>query len=283
MCQLWANLSLGLLLLLQHCSIPPPQMKLLLLHTSPTLISFVIFLNFCVFFFFLQKEIPHRGWVTWLLIASPPLNCKPECRRSLCAAAPCMFYVTFTGALCWGNWALNERAEKWHLLCWFVFLSFFAGINLVASVSGLLSLCWGHCQINFMLLLPKQPWRMCDFFACVKLAVVWFHGRKRGGRSERYPEITNSPPLWLPFRFKVVLVCSEPRHVHVTDIPHLKGWKGLACRLCCKGWSQRPVWNILWPVFFFQKAYSKIPRDNSTKINIYINTLHEKHPTNKKS
>lgn len=270
--------------------IPPPQVKLLLLHTSPTLfvILVVIFPNFCCFLFGLRlRNIPSR---LSHLIADSITSSRLQTWMQPVPVCHGPMYVLCDLYLCplLGELSAERTSRKMAptlLICLFVLFFF-----LPEETWSLPSLvCWGH----------SVTWILCDYFpnspdvcAISRLfkigsdVVSW--EEKRGGHSEHYPGITDSPPSWFPFRFTVALVCSEPRHVRVTDIPHLKGWKGLACRLCCKGWLQNPrmeysVTCFYLFIYLFQKAYSKEAFNNRTNINIHINTLHEKHPTNEKS
>lgn len=171
-----------------------------------------------------------------------------------------MFYVTFTCALCWGNLALKEWAEKWHQLCWFVFvfLSFFRwnkpGCRRPSSAESLLR---PPCQINFMLLLPKQPWHMCDFWPVWNWLQCEFRRGKKGGRSEHCPEITNSPAVWPSISIDgdfFLLRARSCLFVQSLDmcvrlISHI--WRDGRVSCVAKANHKTAAWNT--PFFFFRK------------------------------
>lgn len=130
-----------------------------LLFTRVTHISFVCDFSLC-FFVLCSINIPLR--LSHLIADSITSSKLQACRQAvpLWCRSLYMFYVTFTCALCWGNWAVKEWAEKWHQLCWFGFFlcPFFAGINLVAAVPRLLSLCWGRCvKLILCYYFPNSP------------------------------------------------------------------------------------------------------------------------------
>lgn len=159
------------------------------------------------------------------------------------------------------RWKNEQKNGTNSVDLFFFFLSFFRwnkpGCRRPSSAESLLR---PLCQINFMSLLPKQPWHMCDFSPVWNWLQCEFRRGKKGGRSEHYPEITNSPAVWpsisidRDFFLLHAWSCSfvQSLDMCVRLISHIWRDGRVSCAdERCEGWSQNRCMKHSVASFFF--------------------------------